>query len=140
MCYSDVLSIDHRGTILQQYSKEPLNGSTSRGTAINLQEELEEIAPFKGSYHFEPGIGNDGQDYDGNDVGKKPLEIKVPDFFQRFDLNDTLRPDRTSVSALNTPTAHRVALSSSGSDKQSASGTRTPDNFERIQSKLFQKQ
>ena len=53
VCYSDVPSIIHRETLIQSYSKEPLNGSVSRGTRINLQEELDEIAPFKGSYHLE---------------------------------------------------------------------------------------
>lgn len=55
VCYSDVMSIDNRETLMNQYGAEPLNASISRGTAINLQEELDELTPFKGSIYFEPG-------------------------------------------------------------------------------------
>ena len=87
-------SVEHRETLIQQYSKEPQGGSASRGTAINLQEELEEIAPFKGSYQFEqPQVdeddNNDGDDDANNDDSSEPNFMqKVVTFNELNQLED----------------------------------------------------
>ena len=83
-----MLSIDHRLTYLQRYSKEPLNGSTSRGTAINLQEELDEIAPFRGSINIE---GEKSKEEDEDDDKKiKLIEVQEPEFFKFIEINHKL--------------------------------------------------
>ena len=56
--------------------------SSADGTnAPQLQEELDEIAPFKGSYHLEAGHGNDDEDDGGIDGEKKQDEVEDQDFF-----------------------------------------------------------
>lgn len=65
-----------------------MNGSTSRGTAINLQEELDEIAPFRGSINID---GEKSKEEDEDDDKKiKVVEVPEPEFFKFVEINHKL--------------------------------------------------